>query len=283
MILNTHIILKYLTAWTLWHWNGNTSNKHWAAVRTQLLWSVTSAVHFLPPTSRQIYRQLNKMCEENMLSSHAKIWSFHGKAHLVFHWCLYNKINVDIRLFLFSLKQWKHILPIPSHLLWQSLDWDKNSHIHTSLWIRAKCFKQTVDLHTTTPRQNLCKTCANNTHWLELCYIPTKILCHAHHLLSDALQFLQCQKWNTKISGQEDYHSTFEGLWTTSIFRWTTWLQTTPPLEFVRLRKTIMIKESHHTLDFNSSQLELQCVFFFSKRPSDIFKKKIYYSMPNYS
>ena len=26
-----------------------------------------------------------------MLSSRVKIWSFRGKAHLVFHWCLYNK------------------------------------------------------------------------------------------------------------------------------------------------------------------------------------------------
>ena len=30
-------------------------------------------------------------CEDNMLSSRVKIWSFRGKAHLVFHWCLYNK------------------------------------------------------------------------------------------------------------------------------------------------------------------------------------------------
>ena len=30
-------------------------------------------------------------CEDNMLSSRVKIWSFRGKAHLVFHWCLNNK------------------------------------------------------------------------------------------------------------------------------------------------------------------------------------------------
>ena len=30
-------------------------------------------------------------CEDNMLFSHVKISSFHTKAHLVFHWCLYNK------------------------------------------------------------------------------------------------------------------------------------------------------------------------------------------------
>ena len=30
-------------------------------------------------------------CEDNMLFSHVKISSFRAKAHLVFHWCLYNK------------------------------------------------------------------------------------------------------------------------------------------------------------------------------------------------
>ena len=29
-------------------------------------------------------------CEDNMLFSHVKIPSFRAKAHLVFHWCLYN-------------------------------------------------------------------------------------------------------------------------------------------------------------------------------------------------
>ena len=36
-----------------------------------------------------------------MLSSRVKIWSFRGKAHLVFHWCLYNKWRL---LCLFSFK-----------------------------------------------------------------------------------------------------------------------------------------------------------------------------------
>ena len=31
-------------------------------------------------------------CEDNMLFSHVKISSFCAKAHLVFHWCLYNKM-----------------------------------------------------------------------------------------------------------------------------------------------------------------------------------------------
>ena len=30
-------------------------------------------------------------CEDNMLFLHVKISSFRAKAHLVFHWCLYNK------------------------------------------------------------------------------------------------------------------------------------------------------------------------------------------------
>ena len=30
-------------------------------------------------------------CEDNVLFSRVKIGSFHMKAHLVFHWCLYNK------------------------------------------------------------------------------------------------------------------------------------------------------------------------------------------------
>ena len=32
-------------------------------------------------------------CEDNMLFSHVEIPSFHVKAHLVFHWRLYNKVN----------------------------------------------------------------------------------------------------------------------------------------------------------------------------------------------
>ena len=33
-------------------------------------------------------------CEDNMLFSHVKISCFRQKAHLVFHWCLYNKRRV---------------------------------------------------------------------------------------------------------------------------------------------------------------------------------------------
>ena len=32
-------------------------------------------------------------CEDNMLFSHVKISSCRAKAHLVFHWCLYNNVN----------------------------------------------------------------------------------------------------------------------------------------------------------------------------------------------
>ena len=35
-------------------------------------------------------------CEDNMLFSHVKISSFRAKAHLVFHWCLYNKVKYSI-------------------------------------------------------------------------------------------------------------------------------------------------------------------------------------------
>ena len=37
-------------------------------------------------------------CEDNMLFSHVKISSFRVKAHLVFHWCLYNKHIYSWRL-----------------------------------------------------------------------------------------------------------------------------------------------------------------------------------------
>ena len=48
-------------------------------------------------------------CEDNMLSSCVKIWSFRGKSHLVFHWCLYNK-------------------------LWYSLWWKANTKQKLGLW-----------------------------------------------------------------------------------------------------------------------------------------------------
>ena len=45
-------------------------------------------------------------CEDNMLSSRVKIWSFRGKAHLVFHWCLYNKnIYLILSWFLIAIKK----------------------------------------------------------------------------------------------------------------------------------------------------------------------------------
>ena len=34
--------------------------------------------------------------EHNILSSRVKIWSFRRKAHLAFHWCLYNKNNSSL-------------------------------------------------------------------------------------------------------------------------------------------------------------------------------------------
>ena len=44
-----------------------------------------------------------------MLSSRVKIWSFRGKAHLVFHWCLYNKNEY---LFLRSSNIWSFIYSV---------------------------------------------------------------------------------------------------------------------------------------------------------------------------
>ena len=36
-------------------------------------------------------------CEDNMLFSHVKISCFCAKAHLVFHWCLYNKFFLVVQ------------------------------------------------------------------------------------------------------------------------------------------------------------------------------------------
>ena len=35
-------------------------------------------------------------CEDNMLFSHVKISSFRTKAHVVFHWCLYNEVLFQV-------------------------------------------------------------------------------------------------------------------------------------------------------------------------------------------
>ena len=45
-------------------------------------------------------------CEDKMLFSHVKISSFRAKAHLVFHWCLYNKaisLKMEVSSALLSL------------------------------------------------------------------------------------------------------------------------------------------------------------------------------------
>ena len=44
-------------------------------------------------------------CEDNMLFSHAKTSSFRAKAHLIFHWCLYNKGQYFLLLRLFIFRQ----------------------------------------------------------------------------------------------------------------------------------------------------------------------------------
>ena len=45
-------------------------------------------------------------CEDNMLFSHVKISCFRAKAHLVFHWYLYNKelLSFPLRDFKFKLR-----------------------------------------------------------------------------------------------------------------------------------------------------------------------------------
>ena len=40
------------------------------------------------------------------LSSRVKIWSFRGKAHLVFHWCLYNKVSYPMDSAVHPLNNW---------------------------------------------------------------------------------------------------------------------------------------------------------------------------------
>ena len=59
-------------------------------------------------------------CEDNMLFSNVKISSFHAKAHLVFHWCLYNNDNILFLSFskakplliLFSLLLMRDVVPL---------------------------------------------------------------------------------------------------------------------------------------------------------------------------
>ena len=34
-----------------------------------------------------------------VISSRVKIWSFRGKAHLVFHWCLFNKTEYVVKMY----------------------------------------------------------------------------------------------------------------------------------------------------------------------------------------
>ena len=50
-------------------------------------------------------------CEDNTLFSHVKISSFRAKAHLVFHWCLYNNI---IYLFIYCRKRLDSLTPLES-------------------------------------------------------------------------------------------------------------------------------------------------------------------------
>ena len=64
IIKNTNEIQNHFTLIVFW------------CERRDLLWSHSNGDIFT--------------CEDNMLFSHVKISSFRAKAHLVFHWCLYN-------------------------------------------------------------------------------------------------------------------------------------------------------------------------------------------------
>ena len=58
----------------------NTKYNKYTLERLAAIYYVTIAMVMPPHT-----------CEDNMLSSQVEILCFHMKAHLVFHWCLYNK------------------------------------------------------------------------------------------------------------------------------------------------------------------------------------------------
>ena len=72
--------------------------------------------------------------EDNMLSSHVKIWSFRGKAHLVFHWCLYNKVIYPMDSAIHPLNNWGQEGLWVRILLWlrstQSFSWMGIQTIH---------------------------------------------------------------------------------------------------------------------------------------------------------
>ena len=61
------------------------------------------------------------MCEDNMLFSHVKISRFRAKAHLVFHWCLYNNL-CNVWIFI--------CMVIFSGCLCHKLRWQKHSSVN---------------------------------------------------------------------------------------------------------------------------------------------------------
>ena len=75
-------------------------------------------------------------CEDNMLSSRVKIWSFRGKAHLLFHWCLYNKAS-----FLWSK------IPQTKYWMWFSIQNDTNLTI-IIIYTFSNMLRQRVYLET---------------------------------------------------------------------------------------------------------------------------------------
>ena len=81
------------------------------------------------------------MCEDNMLFSLVKISSFRAKAHLVFHWCLYNKYVYSLSLFVFLRTEGCPILSIrlqsyPFALPNQRSSGEKSYQVEVIQWTR---------------------------------------------------------------------------------------------------------------------------------------------------
>ena len=77
--------------------------------------------------------KFSQSCEDNMLFSHVKISSFCAKAHLVFHWCLYNKFS--------SYSNFKQYFKVCSGLAFQKkvLLPSSVAQILQSTWLHLQC------------------------------------------------------------------------------------------------------------------------------------------------
>ena len=66
-------------------------------------------------------------CEDNMLFSRVKISCFRAKAHLVFHWCFYNKQNITWPLREISLRVLKNISRVSATNEWNIFQHSKRN------------------------------------------------------------------------------------------------------------------------------------------------------------